>query len=252
MSNARLLTRTGNDWPVAGFTLIELLVVVAIIALLVAILLPALEEAREAAKASVCMGNLKQVGLGMLMYTGDYGGWDTPRFYNPNIPSTPIDLQGHGWAGILTKAGYAGSAGSYAGTGDPADQPRSIFNCPSIPPGPENWYSFWYGEAYGIMHTHYTPVMYVPVHILSLEDPASYIEVADSTGYPYQPYDEWYVIGKTHDVGYGAYPCGLITRHPGGTGNAVFADGHVEACDGSRLTTLGWSYYDENYIAYGP
>ena len=54
-----------------GFTLIELLVVVAIIALLVAILLPALAKAREQARCSRCLSNLKQRGTGITMYTFD-------------------------------------------------------------------------------------------------------------------------------------------------------------------------------------
>ncbi len=55
-----------------GFTLIELLVVIAIIAILAAILFPVFAQAREQARKTVCLSNIKQINLGVQMYVQDY------------------------------------------------------------------------------------------------------------------------------------------------------------------------------------
>lgn len=71
-----------------GFTLIELLVVIAIIAILAAILFPVFAQAREKARSTSCLSNLKQIMTGVKMYTQDYDEISIWRWYQGLDAST--------------------------------------------------------------------------------------------------------------------------------------------------------------------
>ncbi|MEN6644585.1 MAG: DUF1559 domain-containing protein [Armatimonadia bacterium] len=106
-----------------GFTLIELLVVIAIIAILAAILFPVFAKAREKARQSSCLSNLKQLALGMMQYAQDYdesfSSRSGPSFLDPSLGSfayhTTLNTHFHGWATRLM----------------PYVKNTQIFKCPS-------------------------------------------------------------------------------------------------------------------------
>ena len=138
-----------------GFTLIELLVVIAIIAILAAILFPVFAKAREKARQTNCISNLKQIGNGFSMYIQDYEG------------NYPCIEGGVSMAGALQP--YCGEGGSgaddwyknhtYIAQLQPYIKNLQLFKCPSdsgtvvTHQAGSTFTSYWYRVWFGGWNT---------------------------------------------------------------------------------------------------
>lgn len=129
-------SRTNRTARNQGFTLIELLVVIAIISILAAILFPVFARARENARRASCMSNLKQIGLGIMMYLQDYdekypppiaGTWGlTGTYVTQTDPSMP------GYLFTTSDGSSSGHHVTWMDIIEPYIRSTQIFVCPSV------------------------------------------------------------------------------------------------------------------------
>ena len=219
-----------------GFTLIELLVVIAIIAILAAILFPVFAKAREKARQTACLNNLKQLSLAVIMYSND---WDE----NAPGSSHPFAIYANDlWPAnkfVLLQAMIE----SYV-------RAKSMFACPSAPnnavvywngddsrfelggvPVPDHWAGYSVGYAANVLIQLSSKVPTVqtfddPNGVLSYPDNAS-SDTLNNSWFNWANMEA--MAGVTPEAGYGGHNFAILKK-PADVLLLADGNGPVEAC----------------------
>lgn len=218
-----------------GFTLIELLVVIAIIAILAAILFPVFAKAREKARQTSCLNNLKQLSLAALQYAQDYDERFPALQVGPymNVPQMP-PYNDWGW-----QSGY-GYWYSFMFVLYPYVKNTQVYQCPS------NNYSncgITYAPAANARDAAGNMIDYLdlPQKLAAFQTPAQSMlltEVGNGGGPPYVLSDVYYACAAPHNEG----------------ANIAYVDGHA------KWTRMNWGNipppwrpaYDASFSCYPP
>ena len=236
----------------SGFTLIELLVVIAIIAILAAILFPAFAKARESARRTSCASNMKQMGIGTMQYTQEYD-----EKYPFNVIAVPTAPSGQiNWSEAIEP--YIKN-GEKTGFG----VKNGIYMCPSYPLQSQSNHYGVNSSISGDRASWQDELLKAPsVSMASIDAPSNTIYIAEKgvladnpvASYSVFDADEWnwidYVGGTMkkdmeprydHDASTTADPWPRAAAMPRyrhlGSGNFLFADGHVKSM---RKGSVDW------------
>ncbi|MCE5238864.1 DUF1559 domain-containing protein [bacterium] len=214
-----------------GFTLIELLVVIAIIAILAAILFPVFAKAREKARQTSCLSNLKQLALGMLQYAQDYDETFPRRsgvgFYDASLGTfnyhTTLNVHWHGWGTCIL----------------PYVKNTQIYKCPS------NTFDncgLNYGVPDAALNSSGTMVSYFSnnaIKLGQLQRPSESLMITESGGGG----------GDCYVLSWQYYCC--AAPHNGGA-NMALMDGHAKWARFGWGPIPGWTAPDAGYPQYHP
>jgi prepilin-type N-terminal cleavage/methylation domain-containing protein len=235
----------------AAFTLIELLVVIAIIAILAAILFPVFARAREQARKTTCLSNLKQIGLGTLMYVQDYDEifpWLMQDGRNNNdatglsqgMSAGPPNL--NGTRGLFMEAALQPYVKNYGVFACPTLQADKVVTDASGPLNAFGSYGYGYGGIGAAVSPRMTPLELF-VRLLgpllgspyNTGNPQDYYIAGQSSAAIGRPTESIIAFCNSYGAHAGVTDAAVVPRAFGGTGQelpgatlAVHADGHAK------------------------